>query len=105
MLLGITDKVTGEKYNICGGFPSASGKTNLAMTLAPGRPGRPLPVEFYGDDIAWLWVNPDDGKVYGMNPEFESSVSPGHQREDEPGRAGPDPARQRRDLHQRRLQR
>lgn len=35
MLLGITDKQTGEKYNICGGFPSASGKTNLAMTLAP----------------------------------------------------------------------
>ena len=35
MLLGITDKETGKKYHICGGFPSASGKTNLAMTLAP----------------------------------------------------------------------
>ena len=70
MLLGITDKVTGEKYNICGGFPSASGKTNLAMTLAPDALGDRYLVEFYGDDIAWLWVNPDDGKVYGMNPEF-----------------------------------
>ncbi len=70
MLLGITDKVTGEKYNICGGFPSASGKTNLAMTLAPDALGDRYVVEFYGDDIAWLWVNPDDGKIYGMNPEF-----------------------------------
>jgi len=35
MLLGITDKVTGKKYHIAGGFPSASGKTNLAMTLSP----------------------------------------------------------------------
>src|SRR5215831_20995519 len=35
MLLGITDKQTGKRYHICGGFPSASGKTNLAMMLAP----------------------------------------------------------------------
>jgi len=35
MLIGITDKATGRKYHICGGFPSASGKTNLAMMLAP----------------------------------------------------------------------
>ncbi len=68
MLLGITDKETGTKYNICGGFPSASGKTNLAMTLAPDALGDRYYVEFYGDDIAWLWVG-DDGKLYGMNPE------------------------------------
>ncbi len=68
MLLGITDKETGKKYNICGGFPSASGKTNLAMTLAPDALGDRYYVEFYGDDIAWLWVG-DDGKLYGMNPE------------------------------------
>jgi phosphoenolpyruvate carboxykinase (GTP) len=70
MLLGITDKETGRKYNICGGFPSASGKTNLAMTLAPDALGDRYHVEFYGDDIAWLWVNPDDGRLYAMNPEF-----------------------------------
>ncbi len=70
MLLGITDKVTGRRYHICGGFPSASGKTNLAMTLAPEALGDRFHVEFYGDDIAWLWVNPDDGRLYGMNPEF-----------------------------------
>jgi phosphoenolpyruvate carboxykinase (GTP) len=69
MLLGITDKVTGRKYHICGGFPSASGKTNLAMTLAPDALGDRYHVEFYGDDIAWLWVG-DDGRLYGMNPEF-----------------------------------
>ncbi|RLV55539.1 phosphoenolpyruvate carboxykinase (GTP) [Aeromicrobium phragmitis] len=68
MLLGITDKQTGKKYHICGGFPSASGKTNLAMTLAPDALGDRYYVEFYGDDIAWLWVG-EDGKLYGMNPE------------------------------------
>jgi len=70
MLLGITDKQTGRKYHICGGFPSASGKTNLAMTLAPDALGDRYYVEFYGDDIAWLYVDPSDGKLYGMNPEF-----------------------------------
>ena len=35
MLIGIHDKETGKNYHICGGFPSASGKTNLAMMLAP----------------------------------------------------------------------
>jgi phosphoenolpyruvate carboxykinase (GTP) len=69
MLLGITDKVTGKKYHVCGGFPSASGKTNLAMTLAPDALGDRYYVEFYGDDIAWLWVG-EDGRLYGMNPEF-----------------------------------
>jgi phosphoenolpyruvate carboxykinase (GTP) len=68
MLLGITDRETGRKYNVCGGFPSASGKTNLAMTLAPDALGDRYHVEFYGDDIAWLWVG-DDGRIYGMNPE------------------------------------
>ncbi len=68
MLLGITDKETGRRYNICGGFPSASGKTNLAMTLAPDALGERYYVEFYGDDIAWIRVG-DDGRLYGFNPE------------------------------------
>jgi phosphoenolpyruvate carboxykinase (GTP) len=70
MLLGITDKLTGKRYHICGGFPSASGKTNLAMMLAPDALGDRYHVEFYGDDIAWLRVNPADGKIYAINPEF-----------------------------------
>jgi phosphoenolpyruvate carboxykinase (GTP) len=69
MLLGITDKVTGKKWHIAGGFPSASGKTNLAMTLSPDALGDRYYVEFYGDDIAWMWVG-KDGRLYGMNPEF-----------------------------------
>jgi phosphoenolpyruvate carboxykinase (GTP) len=68
MLLGIVDKETGRRYHICGGFPSASGKTNLAMTLSPDALGDRYHVEFYGDDIAWLWVA-EDGRLYGMNPE------------------------------------
>jgi phosphoenolpyruvate carboxykinase (GTP) len=70
MLLGITDKETGRTYHICGGFPSASGKTNLAMMLAPDALGDRYQVHFYGDDIAWLRVDPEDGRVYGINPEF-----------------------------------
>jgi phosphoenolpyruvate carboxykinase (GTP) len=70
MLLGITDKETGRKYHVCGGFPSASGKTNLAMMLAPDALGDRYHVEFYGDDIAWLRVDPEDGRVYAINPEF-----------------------------------
>ena len=68
MLLGIIDKQPGRTYRVCGGFPSASGKTNLAMTLSPDALGDRYRVEFYGDDIAWLWVG-DDGRLYGMNPE------------------------------------
>ncbi len=70
MLIGITDRETGKKWHVCGGFPSASGKTNLAMMLAPDGLGDRYHVEFYGDDIAWLWVDPSDGRLYGMNPEY-----------------------------------
>ncbi len=69
MLIGITDYETGRKYHICGGFPSASGKTNLAMMLPPDELGGRYHVEFYGDDIAWLRVDPDDGRIYAINPE------------------------------------
>lgn len=68
LLLGIVDTHTGRTYHVCGGFPSASGKTNLAMTLPPDTLGDRYRVEFYGDDIAWLWAG-DDGRLYGMNPE------------------------------------
>jgi phosphoenolpyruvate carboxykinase (GTP) len=69
MLIGVTDKLTGKRYHICGGFPSASGKTNLAMMLAPDALADRYRVEFYGDDIAWLRVDPGDGRIYAINPE------------------------------------
>jgi phosphoenolpyruvate carboxykinase (GTP) len=70
MLIGITDKQTGRTWHICGGFPSASGKTNLAMMLPPDSLGDRYHVNFYGDDIAWLKVDPADGRIYAINPEF-----------------------------------
>ncbi|MGO1183904.1 MAG: phosphoenolpyruvate carboxykinase (GTP) [Micrococcaceae bacterium] len=68
MLLGITDLQTGRRFTVCGGFPSASGKTNLAMTLPPDALGDQYRIDFYGDDIVWLRVG-SDGRLYGMNPE------------------------------------
>ena len=70
MLIGIHDKETGKTYHVCGGFPSASGKTNLAMMAAPDALGERYHVSFYGDDIAWLWVDEESGRLMGMNPEY-----------------------------------
>ena len=69
MLIGIKDKQTGKTYHVTGGFPSASGKTNLAMMLPPDALGDRYEVYFYGDDIAWLWVDETTGKLMAMNPE------------------------------------
>lgn len=69
MLIGIRDRVTGRTYHVCGGMPSASGKTNLAMMLPPAALSDRYEVDFYGDDIVWLRVG-EDGRVYGMNPEY-----------------------------------
>jgi phosphoenolpyruvate carboxykinase (GTP) len=70
MLIGIRDKQTGRTYHICGGFPSASGKTNLAMMRPPASLSDRYEVHFFGDDIAWIYVNPSDGRLYAFNPEF-----------------------------------
>ncbi len=70
MLIGIVDKQTGRTYHVCGGFPSASGKTNLAMMTPPDGLKDRYEVRFYGDDIAWLRVDPDDGRIYAINPEY-----------------------------------
>jgi phosphoenolpyruvate carboxykinase (GTP) len=70
MLIGIKDKQTGETSYICGGFPSASGKTNLAMMVPPSPLNERYEVYFLGDDIAWIYCDPADGRLYAMNPEF-----------------------------------
>lgn len=55
----------GKAYYICAAFPSACGKTNLAM-LQPTIPG--WKAEVVGDDISWMRFG-EDGRLYAVNPE------------------------------------
>ncbi|MBZ8176624.1 phosphoenolpyruvate carboxykinase (GTP) [Corynebacterium poyangense] len=79
----------GKAYHICAAFPSACGKTNLAM-LTPTIPG--WKAEVVGDDIAWLKlredglyaVNPENG-FFGVAPGTNYSSNPNAMKTMEPG--------------------